>query len=146
MQQHVSLIVACDSSGRTLAKTIRERITSNGFEFDPVPLMNESHLAFYHSYVDLWSMRDTFDRFIYPKNALTLVEAYSTQVWTIPRAKMRIRNKARNTEEEILRSLLCYAKDIYKTSEADFYFFLIRSILPTTATSFDPKNEESIKI
>ena len=142
MQQRVSLIVACNSSGKNLATTIRDRITPSGFDFDPVPLMNQSHLAFYHTYIDLWSMGDTFDRFLYPKTSLTMVEAHSTQVWTILRAEMRIRNKPRNAEEEILRSLLVCAKDIYKTPTDDFYFFLVRSILPTTATSFDPKNEE----
>jgi hypothetical protein len=137
MQQKVSIIVACNSSGRSLVKTAKSRITATGFDFDPLLLTDKSHLAFYLNYIDVWSTEDTFQRFLYPKNKLKFISKNSTQIWIIDRSELQIRNKPRNKEEEFLHSVLLQAKSFYKMKDVDFYFLLVRSIF-TSSTGFNP--------
>jgi hypothetical protein len=137
MQQRVSIIVACNSSGRNLVETAESRITSAGFDFDPLSFTDKSHLAFYVSYIDVWSMGDTFHRFLYPKKEIKFISKDSTQIWIIDRSRLHIRNKPRNEEEQFLHSLLLQAKNFYKMKNVNFYFFLVRSVF-TSSTGFNP--------
>ena len=128
MQQTVTLIVACNAPGRELFRTAKRRLSPTGFTFDPVPLLKGSQLAFYLTYLDVWSMCQSFEKFLYPRSEVKYYEKGSTMLWAIRREKLRLRNKPMNEEEAIFLSMLQHARQTYRRATDESYLFIVRSV------------------
>jgi len=128
MQQTVTLIVVCNAPGRELFRTAKRRLFPTGFTFDPVPLLKGSQLAFYLTYIDVWSMGDSFEKFLYPKSEVKYHENGRTMLWAVRREKLRLRSKPRSVEQATLFSLLQHAKNTYRRATDESYLFMVRSV------------------
>jgi len=140
MQQTVTLIVVCGSSGRKLFASAQKLLTASGFRFDPEPLRQKSHLAFYMTYLDVWSMGNTFERFLYPKKEVRKYESGVSSLWAIRREKLSLRNTARNEEERRLKECLSQARSAYRQATDESYLFMYRSVI-CCSDGFNPEPE-----
>jgi len=138
MQQRISIFVVCDSSGREIFATMEDRISSEGFSFDEEELLKKSHLAFSATYLDLWSIRDSFERFLFPRKKVRHFTKGMTLVWAIRREDLVVRNSPRNEEEIVFRTFLMAAKNMYKAATTESYLFVVRTVW-TASDGFNPE-------
>lgn len=137
MQQFVTILVLCGESGRQLFDEAEPRLTTNGFDWDRQQMIQGCQLAYWCSFLDVWSMGDSFDRFLGPENELRTASAGSHQLVCCRRENIRVEGKARNQEEERLKQILLQARDAYRSSTDESYLFQIRSVFDASS-GFNP--------
>ena len=89
---------------------------------------------FYNEHLDLWSMGDSFDRFLRPRKHVRFFEHESCQLHAIARDRLRLRAVARDDEERLLRDVLDHAKRMYQGGSG-CYLFLLRRVRGTSSGS-----------
>jgi len=137
MQQFVTIFVICGEAGRHLYDEAESRLTTNGFDWDRQQTIQGSQLAYWCSFLDAWSMGDSFDRFLGPENELRVASAGSHQLVCCRRENVRILGKARNQEEERLQQILLPAREAYLSATDESYLFQIRSVFDASS-GFNP--------
>lgn len=91
-------------------------------------LIASDGLLFYSEHLDLWSMGDSFNRFLRPKSRLLYFDGGGSQLYAIRRDLLQLRAAPRDDEERLLRGLLQSAKSISRRAEAEAYLFVLRQI------------------
>lgn len=137
MQQFVTLLVVCEDSGRHVFETLEQRIRTEGFHVDLDPLLTKSHLAFHLRYLDVWSMGDSFERFLYPKKELVHHAVGATELWALRREKLAVRGTPENEEEKRLKEYLLQARQVCRRATDESYFIMVRTIFDVS-TGFNP--------
>jgi hypothetical protein len=108
-----------------------------GFDWNRQQMIQDGRLAYWCSFLDLWSMGDSFGRFLGPENELRTASAGPHQLVCCRRENVRIAGEARNQEEERLKQILLQARDAYPSSTEESYLFQIRSAFDASS-GFNP--------
>lgn len=137
MQQFITIFVLCCESGRKLFDESDSRLTEGGFNWDRSQMIQSSQLAYWSSFLDVWSTGDSFERFLKPSRELRQVKVGSHQLLCCRRENIRIRGEARNGEEERLKQILKQARKAYKISTDESYLFQLRSVFDVSC-GFNP--------
>ncbi len=133
----MTIFVICGEAGRQLYDEAESRLTTDGFDWDRQQMIQGSQLAYWSSFLDAWSMGDSFDRFLGPENELRVACAGSHQMVCCRRENVRISGKARNQEEERLQQILLQAREAYLSATDESYLFQIRSVFDASS-GFNP--------
>jgi hypothetical protein len=91
-------------------------------------LIASDGVLFYSDHLDLWSMGDSFDRFLRPKSQLRYFDARSSQLYAIRRRLLQLRASPRNDEERLFRAILQSAKSIYRRAAPEPFLFVLRQV------------------
>ena len=142
MQQLVTIFVLCGTGGRQLFDESEARLTANGFDWDRDRMIQNGQLAYWCTLLDVWSMRDSFDRFLGPGNEVRTFRAGSQQLVCCRRENVRIEGESRNQEEERLKQVLQQARDAYRSASEESYLFQIRSCYDASP-GFNPQAQVS---
>ena len=143
MQQTITIFVACGREGEALFDEADSRLTKHGFEWDRDYLIKDGQIAFWSVHLDLWSMGDTFDRFLSSQFGLVRSAVGSHQLYAIRRDGLTISETARNEEEGRLLSVLQHAKNAYIEATAESYLFLIRTVFDAS-DGFNPEAQQVV--
>jgi len=143
MQQFVTIFVICGSEGKKLFDEANSLLSANGFKWDRESLIQGGHLAFWSSHLDLWSMGDTFDRFLATQEGVVRSAFSSHQLYAMRRDRSAFSMTARNEEEERFLSQLNHAKNAYKQVAIESYLFVIRTVFDGTK-GFNPQRTEQV--
>ena len=141
MQQFITIFVLCGESGRTLFDESDTRLTGDGFDWNRDQMIQSGQLAYWSSFLDAWSMGDSFDRFLKPSRELRQVMAESHQLLCCRRENIRIRGEARSEEEERLKQDLRQARKAYKKATNESYLFQLRSVFDASC-GFNPEAQQ----
>jgi virulence-associated protein VapD len=145
MQQIVTIFVICGESGRQLFDDSQSTLTDAGFDWDRDLMIKNGQLAYWASLLDVWSMGDTFERFIKPAKNVRTVRVESRELVCCRREKIRIAGKPRNEEERRLKEILIQAKEAYEDATSESYLFQIRSVLHTS-DGFNPEAQQIMDV
>ena len=104
-------------------------------------LTASDNVLFYSDHLDLWSMGDSFDRFLRPKSRLRYFDYGSSQLYAIRRDLLRFRVSPRNDEERLFRTLLQSAKSIYRQAGSEPVLFVLRQVFDVSRDV--PSNSQS---
>ena len=141
MQQFVTIFVLCGEQGRQLFGESESRLTANGFDWDRDRAIQSGQVAYWCTLLDVWSMGDSFDRFLGPENEVRTFRAGSHQLVCCRREKVSIEGECRNEEEERLKQVLQQARDAYRSASEESYLFQIRSCFDAS-TGFNPQLQQ----
>jgi hypothetical protein len=137
MQQFVTIFVVCGESGRQLFDESNLRLSANGFDWDRANTLKTDQLAFYCSFLDIWSMGDSFEKFFKPEGELKVIRSGSHQLVCSRREDIRIEGHAGNEEEKRLKQILEQAKEAYEDATSESYLFQLRSVFDASV-GFNP--------
>lgn len=138
MQQFVTIFVLCGEPGRQLFEESVSRLSEKGFDWNRDQMIQNGQLAYWARLLDVWSMGDSFDRFLQPEGELRRINAGSHQLVCCRRENVRIEGEARNEEEERLLQVLRQARKAYQSATNESYLFQLRSFLDTSH-GFNPQ-------
>jgi hypothetical protein len=142
MQQLVTIFVLSGDEGRQLFDESESRLTTSGFDWDRDRMIQNGQLAYWCSILDVWSMGDSFDRFLAPESEVRAFCAGSHQLVCCRRESVAIKGVARNEEEERLKQVLQQAKDAYQSASDESYLFQIRSCFDAS-TGYNPQEAQA---
>jgi hypothetical protein len=142
MQQFVTIFVLCGAAGRELFDESESRLSANGFEWERDRMIQNGQLAYWCTFLDVWSMGDSFDRFLGPENEVRKFRAGSQQLACCRRENVRIEGESRTQEEERLKQVLQQARDAYRSASEESYLFQIRSCFDAS-TGFNPQEQQA---
>ena len=91
-------------------------------------LIDSGGIRFYSDHLDLWSMGDSFERFIRPKSRVRFFAHGSFQLYAIRCDLLRTPPASRDDEEYLLRTLLRGARAFSKHSDSAPFLFVLRQV------------------
>ena len=141
MQQFVTIFVLCGVEGRQIFDESESRLTPRGFDWDRDRMIQSGQLAYWCSLLDVWSMGDSFDRFLGPESEVRAFCEGSHQLVCCRRESVIIKGVGRNEEEERLQQVLQQAKYAYQSASDESYLFQIRSCFDAS-TGFNPQEAQ----
>ncbi len=128
MKQRILISVLPKDESLSLLNAAPQLLESSSVENHIRSLIERNQVVFFSEHLDLWSMGDSFDRFLRPKKHLRSLAAESSQLYAIPRENLRFHPPARNDEEQLLRDLLGHAKRAYRRTAPGAYLFVLRTV------------------
>jgi hypothetical protein len=138
MQQFITIFVLCGESGRLLFEESDSRLSEKGFDWNRDQMIQNGQLAYWARLLDVWSMGDSFDRFLQPEGGLRMINSGSHQLVCCRREKVRIKGKPRNEEEKRFKQVLKQAKEAYQGATNESYIFQLRSVF-AASEGFNPE-------
>ena len=142
MQQLITIFVLCGESGRKLFEESDSRLSEEGFDWNRDQMIQYGQLAYWSRLLDMWSMGDSFDRFLHPEGGLRMINSGSHQLVCCRREDVRIKGKARNEEEIRLKQVLKQAKEAYQGTTDESYLFQPRSVFDVSE-GFSPEAQQT---
>jgi hypothetical protein len=138
MKQRIFITVIPGAPGEHLLDCAQEMLAEGSVVDYIQSLIDSDSVLFYSDHLDLWSMGDSFDRFLRPKSRLRYFVAGSSELYAIRRDILQLRAAPRDDEERMLRALLYSAKSIYKSATLDTLMFVLRQVFKASGdTSLD---------
>ena len=139
MEQFVTVFVLCGRAGRELFEQVQSKLTCDGLQWDRDAMISVGQVAYWNHHLDLWSMGDSFDRFIKSHDTLS-VSSGAHQLICCGRESCEIEGEARTEEEARLKEILTQAIQAYGGAMNELYLFQIRSVF-TASKGFNPVAE-----
>lgn len=128
MKQRILISVLPPQAGKSLLDAAPQYLES-GIVGDYIrSLIERDQVVFYSEHLDLWSMGDSFERFLRPKKHLRFFSAHSSILYAIPRKCLSLGVTARDADEQLLRDLLRHARNAYRKVVPDAYLFVLRNV------------------
>lgn len=127
MNQRTCIVVLPNVESQLVLETAHELLAGGGFPKHVRELITRDRVIFFSEHLDLWSMWDTFDRFLRPRNQVQLFNGGSSMLYAISLERLTIRQTARDLEESLFRSLLIAAKT-YDRRDRDGFLFVLREV------------------
>ena len=143
MQQFVTIFVLVGESGRVLYDDSEARLSRRGLDWDRGEAIRNGQLAFWINFLDLWSMGDSFDRFLCPSSELKKADAGPHQLICGRRENIKVGNKPRNEEEVRLFAFLSQAIEAYRKATCESYLFQLRSVFDVS-DGFNPDVQQDM--
>jgi hypothetical protein len=128
VKQRILIIVLEKDPGEDLIRSAAELLQNGSIDEYLQSFITTDQAIFFSEHLDVWSMGDSFDRFLRPKKHVRTISAGSRELYAIPRERLRLGLSARNEEEDLLRDLLGHAKRLYRRVAPDAHLFLLRSV------------------
>jgi hypothetical protein len=128
VKQRILISVLPIDASKSLLDAARQRLESGSLGEHIRSLIERNQVIFYCEHLDLWSMGDTFERFLRPKKHLLSFSAHSSILYAIPRERLRLSAPARDAEEQLLRDLLGRAKRAYQRTVPGSFLFVLRTV------------------
>lgn len=132
MKQHIFISVIPGAPALHLLDCAQTMLAENSVTNYFQSLIASNGVLFYSEHLDLWSMGDSFNRFLRPKKHLRYFDEGGSQLYGIRRDLLQLRAPARDDEERLLRGLLKSAKSIYKRADSEAYLFVLRQVVGTS--------------
>jgi hypothetical protein len=128
VKQRVLISVLRSNAGKSLLNAAPRLLESGSVGNHICSLIERGHLVFYSEHLDLWSMGDSFERFLRPKKHLRSFSAHSSILYAIPREYLRLSAPVRDEDEQLLRDLLGHAKRANQRTVPGAYLFVLRTV------------------
>lgn len=141
MEQFVTIFVICGRAGRDLFDQAETWLTSKGMNWDRDAMIAAGQLAYWSQHLDLWSMGDSFDKFIHSPDKRAFSSG-SHRLICCRREGSEVRGKATNEEEQRLKGNLLQALRAYAEASTESYLFQLRSVFDASK-GFNPNAPSS---
>jgi hypothetical protein len=144
VKQRVSIAVVPSEAAHYLLKRAKKMLSEDSVTdyFDSLIVANA--ILFHSNHLDLWSMGDSFDRFLRPKSQVHFIDGGMSQLYAIPRDRIALRAAARNDDERLLQVLLQSAKSSYRDIPGAF-IFLLRQVFGLSGDFIDLQPKLTVK-
>ena len=142
MEQFVTIFVICGRAGRDLFEQAETRLTSEGMNWDRDAMIAAGQLAYWSQQLDLWSMGDSFGKFIRSPEKRAFSSG-SHQLICCRREGSEVQGQAANEEEKRLKEILLQAFRAYHEASTESYLFLVRSVIDTSK-GFNPNAQQGV--
>jgi hypothetical protein len=124
--QRVMIAALSRDTGEQLLRNAERMLSDASFGAHIESLIDANRVLFYSEHLDVWSMGDSFERFLRPTSKVTLFAHGSEQLYALPRRLLTLRPRPRGCEERLLRDLLRLAKSQYAGVAPDAWIFVWR--------------------
>jgi len=140
MTQRIFITVIPGAPGEHLLANAQKMLTERSVVPYVQSLIDSQGVRFYSDHLDLWSMGDSFDRFLRPKSRVQYFDGGSSQLYAIRCDLLRTPVAPRDEEEQLLRTLICGAKAFRKPSEATAFLFVLRQVFTVFQETLSPNS------
>lgn len=128
MTQRIFITVISGAPAEQLLANAQKMLAEKSVVAYVHSLIDSQGIHFYSDHLDLWSMGDSFDRFLRPRSRVQYFDGRSSQLYAIRCDLLRSPAAPRNEEERLLRTLICGAKAFYRHTEAASFLFVLRQV------------------
>ena len=121
MTQRIFITVIPSAAGECLLANAQKLLAEGLVVAYVHSLIDSQGVHFYSDHLDLWSMGDSFDRFLRPRSRVQYFDGGSSQLYAIRCDLLRTPAAPRDEEERLLRTLICGAKAFYRRTEVGLF-------------------------
>ena len=128
MTQRIFITVIAGPPGEHLLANGQKMLAEGSVITYVHSLIDSQDVHFYSDHLDLWSMGDSFDRFLRPRTRVQYFDGGSSHLYAIRCDLLRTPPEPRDEEERLLRTLICGAKAFYRRAEPAALLFVLRQV------------------